>query len=213
MQGAFDGGFLKIARGQAGLGMHAGHTHQVQVGPQLGSGLDHAGPHIHHGMAEQPAAQHQHLDLQVPSQRHRHGRAVRDHGGAQVQRQVLHHLQRCGASVQDHHLAGQHQRGPGAAQGALVFGGQLFARLQIAHSGRGGQGAAVHTLQAALGGQLAQVAPHGVFRDAQLFAEGLGHDLAVLPQAVEQELFALGGQHERLDKEIARICMFVHDIA
>ncbi|GDY34551.1 hypothetical protein ACINB_04430 [Acidovorax sp. NB1] len=70
----------------------------------------------------------------------------------------------------------------------------------------------MHTLQAALGGQLAQVAPHGVFRDAQLLAEGLGHDLAVLLKSSEQELFALGGQHEWLDKVIARNCMFVHDI-
>ena len=67
----------------------------------------------------------------------------------------------------------------------------------------------MHLLQAALGRQLA---PHCAFRDAPLLAEGLGHDLAVLLKSSQQKLLALGGQHEGLDKVIARSGMFVLDI-
>ncbi len=56
----------------------------------------------------------------------------------------------------------------------------------------------MHPLQPTLGGQLTQVAPHRVFRDTPFVAERLGHDLAVMPKPLEDELLALGGEHGRV---------------
>ena len=97
-------------------------------------------------MPKQAAAQHQHLDLRMASQCYRNGGAVGDHRGAQGERQVLHHLQRRGAAVQDHHLAWLHQRCASAAQGPFFVGGQSSAHLHITDGGRSGQRTTVHAL-------------------------------------------------------------------
>lgn len=53
----------------------------------------------------------------------------------------------------------------------------------------------MNTLQEAIGSEFAQVAADGVFRDAELFTQILGNDLAGMAQLFEEVLFAMAGEH------------------
>ena len=59
---------------------------------------------------------------------------------------------------------------------------------------RGRERAAVHALDEALGGELAQVAPDRVLGDAELLDQARGDDLAVARERVEDRLAALGAE-------------------
>ena len=108
----------------------------------------------------------------MPSQRHRHGRAVRDHGGAQVQRPgAAPQWTWCPSRITT--WPGNTNACPGAAQGAFVFGGPVVRAHADCPAAEAGRGASMPRCKTARPPASSQVTPHGVFRDAQLLAEAL----------------------------------------
>ena len=69
-----------------------------------------------------------------------------------------------------------------------------------------GVATAVHALQQPFGGELAQIAANGVFRQRELLAERLRDNAAVALQDREDVLFALAGKHRAIVSGQAADC-------
>ena len=153
-------------------------------------------------VAPHDAAGEHELDPVVGQQLLEHGEARRDHAKAPAV-QVVRGLQRGRADVDHHRLAVGDQRRGGRAD--PVLGGEALDRRLLERRLRAGeQRAAVHALQLAGAGELAEVAADGHLRHAELLrevadvaragADGAQHRLAPLGGERVPRLTYHGGQ-------------------
>ena len=177
------------------LQVDAGHAHEVRFGADAADGIDRGCADGDDGMLEQPAAEQDDFDRRMFDERDGDRRTVRDDRCAQIVRQVLCDLQRRRAAVEYHDLAAADQLRRRATDCDFAFGGDLLADREIPDCGRGGQCAAVHTLQLACCGELAQIAPNSVLGQLELATDVLRDDLSVRLQDLENEIFALFREH------------------
>ena len=101
-------------------------------------------------------------------------------------------------AVEDDHAAGGHHARRLPGHPLLALGVHLLARGVVAERRAHRQGAAVDPLAQAGGGEVAQVTPDAVLRDAQLDRHVARDQPAVPGQAREQQLATLGCQHDVL---------------
>ncbi len=188
---------LEVEHADARLGVEAGDAEDADVGVDGLEGCHRGRAHGCQPGAVQPAADEVDLQMGVLRQGDGDWWAVGDHRRAQLVGQVGGHLERGGAGVDDHHLAGPDQGRRGTGDRLLGLGGLLSPLAEIEVGRRGRQGAAVHPLQQAGVGEVTKVSPHCVLGDGEMLAQLGGAHLAARGQQAEDLAPALGGQQPR----------------
>jgi hypothetical protein len=199
--GALDRRLLRIVRRQPGTRMQRAGTEEGDVRAVRA----HRGQRSladEDARRRQPVAAGEHqADLRLVGDGQRHVQRVRD----DRQRawrigslELLHERQRGRAAVDEQAVVGLHVACTGQRDGALGAGEHAGTLCGGQHGGVQGHGAAVGLLHEAAGGELAQVAPHRVFRDRVLGGELRHLHTAKLAQRLGDALLALGGEAWRL---------------
>ncbi len=99
------------------------------------------------------------------------------------------------APIQKHHLSGLNERGRSGGQRGLLVGRDGVSGRKVRQIRRHGQGAAMHPLQEALCREFPQIAADRVFGQIQHLGHALGDDLPLSVEGVQNEGFAVRGQH------------------
>ena len=132
MQCTLDGRLFGISRAESRLGVHTGDSHEIQVGPHSGSGIDQGGADVHHRMPEQSSTEHDYLYPAVRGEFHGDVRAVGDQRRFEIGREMPGHLDGCRAAVQNDHLAGSNHCSACPAERDLLADRDGLADAEVA---------------------------------------------------------------------------------
>src|SRR3954447_17723348 len=134
--------------------MHAGHTHEKRVHPELADGLNSNGTYRHDRVLEKTAANKNDLDCGVLNQLCCDGRAVRDDGRFQLRMEISCDLSGRCSSVENYRLSILHHPSRCSSDRALSILVQKFTAAEINDCRRRRKSSSMHPLKAAFLGQL-----------------------------------------------------------